>query len=48
MFGLIDLLSFGWSLTTKCMSLSNEPYMASSTLIDFNPIELIIVHSWLA
>ena len=34
----IMLSSFGGSLTTKCVSLSNEPCMASPTLIDLNPI----------
>ena len=36
----IMLSSFGGSLTTKCVSLSDEPCMASPTLIDLNPIQL--------
>ena len=34
------LLSFGGSLTTKCVSLSNEPCMNKPTFIDLNPVEL--------
>ena len=34
------LLSFGGSLTTKCVSLSNEPCMTKPTFIDLNPVEL--------
>ena len=40
MFGFTVLLSFGGSLATKCLSLSNEPCMATPTLIHLNPIEL--------
>ena len=36
----IVLLSFCGSLAAKCDSLSDEPYMAESTFIDLNPIEL--------
>ena len=36
----IVFLSFSGSLTTKCVSLSNEPYMARPTVIHLNPIEL--------
>ena len=32
-------MSFSESLTTKCVSLNNEPCMARSTLIDLNPVE---------
>ena len=35
----IALLSFSWSLATKCVSLSNEPCMIRTTLIDLNPVE---------
>ena len=34
----IVLLSFGGSLTTKCVSLSNKLSMARPILIDLNPI----------
>ena len=37
---LIAFLSFGWSLTTKCVLLNNEPCMIRSTLTDLNPVEL--------
>ena len=40
MFGFIVLLSFGGSLTTKCLSLNDEPYMVSPTFIDLTPVEL--------
>ena len=45
MFSLIKhffivLWSFSESLTTKCVSLNDEPYMVSPTLIDLNPFEL--------
>ena len=33
------LLSFGRSLATKCVSLSNEPSTARPTLIDLNPVK---------
>ena len=33
-------MSFGGSLTTKCVSLSNESCLARPTLIDLNLIEL--------
>ena len=46
MFAFIVLLSFGGSLPTKCMFSSNEPCMASPTLIAWNPIELNW-HPWL-
>ena len=36
----IVLLSFGESLATKCMSLSNESCVVSLTLIDLNLVEL--------
>ena len=36
----IALSSFSESLATKCSSLSEEPYMFKSTLIDLYPIEL--------
>ena len=36
----IALLSFSGSLTTKCVSLNNEPCMIRPTLIDLNPVEL--------
>ena len=36
----IALLSFSESLTTKCVSLNNEPCMIRPTLIDLNPVEL--------
>ena len=37
---LILLLSFGRSLETNCVSLSNEPCVARPTLTDLNPLEL--------
>ena len=45
MFSLIKhffivLWSFSESLTTKCVSLNDEPYMVIPTLIDLNPFEL--------
>ena len=45
MFSLIKqvfvaLLSFSRSLTTKCVSLNNEPCMIRPFLIDLNPVEL--------
>ena len=33
-------LNFNISLTTRCLSLSDEPCMVRATLIDLNPIEL--------
>ena len=33
-------MRFGVSLATKCVSLSNEPYMTRRTLIDSNSFEL--------
>ena len=36
---VIVLLSFGGPLATKCVSLSNRPFMIRPTLIDLNPIE---------
>ena len=36
----IGLLSFSGYLATKCMSLNNEQYRTSLTLIDLNPTEL--------
>ena len=33
-------LNFNISLTTACLSLSDEPCMVRATLIDLNPIEL--------
>ena len=36
----IALLSFSGSLTTKSVSLNNEPCMIRPTLIDLNPVEL--------
>ena len=32
----ITLLSFSRSLTTKCVSLNNEPSLARPTLVDLN------------
>ena len=37
---LIILLSFCKSLTTKCVSLNDEPCMVRPTLIHLNPVEL--------
>ena len=36
----ITLLSFSESLTTKCVSLNNEPCMVRLTFIDLNSVEL--------
>ena len=36
----VALLRLSSSTDTKCMSLSNEPCIARSFLIDLNPIEL--------
>ena len=41
------LLSFGGSLTRKCVSLSNESCMVRPTLIDLNPIELNYYHPFM-
>ena len=38
---VIELLSFGGSLATKCVSLNSiEPCITRLTLIDLNPVEL--------
>ena len=44
---VIVLLTLYRSLTTKWMSLNNEPCMAKTNLIDLYPANLIIIHSWL-
>ena len=40
MFGFFMLMSFGESLATKCISLSDVPCMARLILIEFNCVEL--------
>ena len=52
MFSLIKqvfivLLSFIEYLATKCLFLNDELCMIRPTLIDLNPAELNITHSWL-
>ena len=42
---LIGLLSFGESLTTKCMSLKNEPCMIRPFLLILIMLSLHIIHS---
>ena len=37
---LIVLVSFSKSLTTKCVSLNNEPRINTLTLINLNPLAL--------
>ena len=51
-FGLIKqmfiaLLSFSRSLTAKCKSLSNKPWVARPTLLGLNLIKIIFIHLWL-
>ena len=51
-FGLIKqmfiaLLGFSRSLTAKCKSLSNKPWVARPTLLGLNLIKIIFIHLWL-
>ena len=44
----IVLLSFNEFLTCDwCLILNDEPSLVRSTLIDLNPVNLHIIHSWL-